>query len=263
MSPVRTWLAGFALWHALVSAQAGSSPPLAAGDIALEPSIVAITVNGAARGDFFVHRTPAGRIVLRRQDLPALGLSLMPATSAVIDGIEHVALDGVDGLSLRSDETALTLSLTAEPRLLARHVVASSSRPARADRWAAEGGFLNWALERTQGDTAPPAAANLALEAGVRLGPGLILHRTRTLADAQGGQRLVRVSSAWTLDQPERLTRWTVGDLVALSDELGQGMLLGGRLAVYLGPPRSLPHPLSARRRARPGPDAQRSRGLR
>ncbi len=199
-----------------------------AADFPLTPAIVAITVNGTARGDFFIHRTPSGRIVLRREDLASTGLALTPPTTAVIHGVEHVTLDGIQGIELQLDEPTQTLTVTAEPRLLARHVIVSQPRLLRASRLAGEGAFLNWAIEQTVGEGSSQAPATLALEAGARLGPSLLLHRGQTVADARGHHRLVRLASTWSRDLPERLMRWTAGDLAALSDELGQGALLGG-----------------------------------
>lgn len=223
----RRALAWVAAWQAL-SAHAGGAAPRAPGDLRFEPAVIAITVNGTARGDFFIHRTPAGRVVLRRVDLASAGLALEPPTAAVIDGVEHVALDGVVGLDLRMDEPTQTLSVTAEPRLLARHVSVTPARSLRASRVAGEGIFFNWAIEQTQRDGSSPARTTLDFEAGAHLGPSLLLHRARSAIDTQGHHRLARLATTWSHDQPERLMRWTAGDLATQSDELGRGTLMAG-----------------------------------
>ncbi|MEY2801787.1 MAG: hypothetical protein RL513_1372 [Pseudomonadota bacterium] len=216
-----------AAWQAL-SALGEDARPQPPGAAAFEPAVIAITVNGTARGDFFVHRTQAGQIALRRQDLAAAGLSLAPPTAAVIDGIEHVALDGIAGVDLRMDEPGQTLTITAEPQLLSRHVAVAPQPPLRARRVAGEGVFLNWAIEQVLGDSLSPARTALALEAGAHLGPSLLLHRSQSVTDAQGHRRLARLATTWNLDLPERLLRWTAGDLATGSDDLDQGVLLGG-----------------------------------
>lgn len=195
---------------------------------ALEAAIVAVTVNGAARGDLFIQRAPPGRLLLRRQDLTTIGLALTLPTAVVVDGAEHVALDPTAGLALALDEASLTLAITAEPRFLTRQVIDATPRYATVPRLAGEGAFLNWALERSAHNVAANPPATLALEAGARLGPTLWLSRGQTVSDAQGGSHFVRLSTSVTRDVPERLVRWTWGDLITTSDELGQGVLLGG-----------------------------------
>ncbi len=219
-------LASVAVWQALWAFGQDAGAPQVA--VVFEPAVVALTVNGSPRGDFFIHRTPAGRVVLRRQDLPATGLSLTPPTTAVIDGIEHVALDGIEGVVLRMDEATQTLTVMAAPHLLSRHVVTTPVPLPRARRVAGEGIFLNWAIEQTLGDRLSPARNAVALEAGAHLGPSLLLHRSQVLTDAQGHGHLARVASTWSLDRPERLLRWTAGDLVTRSDDASAGVRMGG-----------------------------------
>lgn len=219
-------LASVAAWQALCAHGQGAGAPPAVP--VFEPAVIALTLNGSPRGDFFIHRTPSGRVVLRRQDLPAIGLSLTPPTTAVIDGIEHVGLDGLEGVDLRMDESTQTLTVMAAPHLLSRHVVAAPVPRSRARRVAGEGIFLNWAIEQTLGDHLAPAREAVALEAGAHLGPSLLLHRSQIVTDAQGHRHLSRVATTWNLDQPERLLRWTAGDLATRSDEGSAGVLLGG-----------------------------------
>ena len=217
-------LACLAGWYPL-STPAAAIPNEAT---ALEPAIVAVTVNGAARGDLFIHRAPSGRLLLRRQDLPTIGLALTLPTVAMVDGAAHVVLDETAGLALALDEASLTLAITAEPRLLTRQVIEAAPRSPAVVRLAGEGAFLNWALERSVNNGPSSAPTTLALEAGARLGPTLWLSRGQTVSNPQGGSRFVRLSTSVTRDVPERLVRWTWGDLATASDELGQGVLLGG-----------------------------------
>ncbi len=243
----RRALACLAWWH-IVAAHADRPLPQPAGDTSLTPAVVAVTVNGTARGDFFVHRTASGRILLRRQDLPALGLAVTLPTAGVIDGSEHVALESHERIELRLDEPTLTLTLNADPRLLNRHVLGSTPGASRGERLAGEGAFLNWAIEQSLSDGSPQPPASLALEAGTWLGPALFLHRGQTFTNSQGHRRLARLATSLSHDQPERLLRWTAGDLAALSDELGQGVLLGGLSVATLTrlDPYRIRHPLGA-----------------
>jgi outer membrane usher protein len=167
-------------------------------------------------------------MLLRRQDLPTIGLALTLPTVVVVDGAEHVALDQTAGLALALDQASLTLAITAEPRLLTRQVIDAAPRAPAVARLRGEGAFLNWALERSASNGASSAPTSLGLEAGARLGPTLWLSRGQTVRDAQGDSRFVRLTTSVTRDVPERLVRWTLGDIATTSDELGQGVLLGG-----------------------------------
>jgi hypothetical protein len=111
---VEPWaLACLALGQAfsVCSVQAAEAPadPAAFQPAAFEPAIVTVTVNGTPRGDLFVQRTASGRLWVRRQDLPALGLQITAPSAAQVDGIEHVALDRISGLALALDEPTQTL----------------------------------------------------------------------------------------------------------------------------------------------------------
>jgi outer membrane usher protein FimD/PapC len=192
-----------------------------------ESAIVTVTVNGTPRGDFFVQRAASGSLWVRRQDLPALGLQITALPSAQVDGIEHIALNRVNGLALALDEPTQTLVITAPPTLLARTVIAAHPTTRSVPRVTGEGAFLNWAIEQSHvtGATRPPAS--LTLEAGARLGPTLLLSRGQTVSDGTHS-RFVRLMTAVTRDMPEQQARWTLGDLITGSDELSPGVVLGG-----------------------------------
>ncbi len=208
----------------VTSARSAESPPDPSG---FEPAIVTAVVNGSARGDLFIQRAASGQLLLRRQDLPGLGLQVNAPTAAQIDGAEHVALDGITGLRLALDEATQTLQITAPLELLARTVI-EARPPLRAlQRVPGEGAFLNWALEQSLESNTARRPPSLALEGGARLGSTLLLSRGTTIS--QGSQvRFVRLTTSLIHDRPERQARWTLGDLSTTPDELGQGLVLGG-----------------------------------
>ena len=219
-------LASLVLSQALsvCSVQAADAP---ADPAVFEPAIVTVTVNDTPRGDLFVQRSASGRLWVRRQDLPSLGLKITALPTAQIDGLEHIALDRVSGLALALDEPTQTLVITAPPALLARTVIEASAAQRRGPRVTGEGAFLNWAIEQSHeaGLARPPIS--LALEAGARLGPTLLLSRGQTVSDGNHS-RFVRLMTSVTRDMPEQQARWTLGDLVTGSDELSPGVVLGG-----------------------------------
>ncbi len=222
------WAALAGLTLALPAWCAAPPEATAANESPFEAAVVAVTVNGTHRGDLFVQRAASGRLAIRREDLPAIGLQLAAPAAARIDGVEHVWLDTVPGLTLALDAPTQTLSLMAPPALLARTVIQAPPNRHGVQHLAGEGAFLNWALE--QAFDSPPGRTppSLALEAGAWLGPTLWLSRGQTVRDEHGRARFVRLMTSVTRDVPARQARWTFGDLFTTPDELGQGLLVGG-----------------------------------
>ncbi|MFD0668680.1 fimbria/pilus outer membrane usher protein [Ramlibacter sp. MAHUQ-53] len=191
-----------------------------------EPMVLAVTVNSERRGDLFVLREPDGRLLLRQDDLPALGLQPPPEAARVqVDGEAHLHLDRLAGLSWTLDERALRLDLLAEPRLLARTAVDAANRAPRLEQVGQASGFLNWAIQHTRGDVAR-AGPTYSLEGGARLGP-VLLQATGHTATV-GSRRFIRHATSLTVDRPQDLQRWTAGDLFTTPAELGGGVALGG-----------------------------------
>ncbi len=221
------WVLACLAWGQALSVCSAHAADARADPTVFEPAIVTITVNGTPRGDLFVQRTASGRLWVRRQDLPSLGLQIPAPAVAQIDGIEHVALERTSDLALDLDEPTQTLVITAAPTLLARTVIAANAPPRSMPRVRGEGAFLNWAIEQlhSAGVARPPAS--LALEAGARLGPTLLLSRGQTVSDGSH-TRFVRLMTSVTRDMPEQQARWTLGDLVTASDDLNPGVVLGG-----------------------------------
>ncbi len=212
----------------VVPAQGVEATTHQTGQDMFEPAIMAVTVNGTPRGTLFIQRTSTGRRAVRREDLPSIGLEVAAPATVLIDGAEHVALDTVTGLAWAVDEPSQSLAITAEPRLLARTVIPAAPTHRGLAHTAGEGAFLNWAIEQAVDSGSAHTPATLALEAGARFGPVLLLSRGQTIADESGRSRFVRLMSSASWDLPEQPARVTLGDLVATSDELGQGVWLGG-----------------------------------
>ncbi len=195
------------------------------------PLVLAVTLNGEARPDLILQRLAEGRLLLRREDLPALGLVVAPPTALVIDGEPYVALDAIDGLQADLDERTLALRLTARAPLLGRRVLDAHTRRHRAPLADSPGGFLNWALahsaQRGGASVADSRETRAFLEGGARQGGWLLTGNGQTLAGAPG-HRFVRLMTAVQRDQPDTLRRWTLGDLLTSAPVLAGSVNLAG-----------------------------------
>lgn len=193
-------------------------------------AILAVRVNGLARGEFFVHRDASGQWWLRRQDLPALGLKPEAHATRLIDGEAHVALHDLRGVQARVDESRLTLDLTADVSLLERTLL-DARAPARVhERADSHSAFLNWAVEQEFTGTGLGASGGPALstELGLRRGPLLLLTQGNTVTTADGGRRFARLMSTAHYDLPQSLQRWSFGDVITRFQDLADGINLGG-----------------------------------
>lgn len=200
----------------------------AAGADAYTPQVVAVTVNGETRPDLFVQRTAAGALLVRRDDLPTLGLQAAPPTALVLDGEPYVRLDAIAGLQVRIDERSLALALTAEPHLLTRTVLHANPRRRRIEPLASDSAFVNWAVERASvHGNADSHDTRLSTEAGVRTGPWLLLGNGNTLQDGPS-RRFVRLLTTAQYDRPAELQRWSVGDVLTSAPTLAGAVNLGG-----------------------------------
>lgn len=196
-----------------------------------EPLVLAVTVNGESRADLFVQRLPDGHLLVRRDDLPVLGLQANPPTALRVDGEPYIALDAIDGLQADFNERALVLTLTAQPGLLAHSVLDARPRRHRAEVVGSDGAFVNWALERSTLRTATDDAGlrdtRASLEAGTRRGAWLFLGNGNTVTE-DGQRHFVRLMTTAQLDQPQSLRRWTLGDVLTSAPLLAGSVNLGG-----------------------------------
>lgn len=204
------------------------APATTAGAEAYTPLVVAVTLNGETRPDLFVQRTAAGAFLVRRDDLPSLGLQAAAPTALVLDGEPYVRLDAIAGLQVHIDERSLALALTADPHLLTRTVLHANPRRRRIEPLTSDSAFLNWAVERSSvhGDT-DHHDTRLSTEAGLRLGPWLLLGNGNTVQDGQS-RRFVRLQTTAQYDRPADLQRWSVGDILTSAPTLAGAVNLGG-----------------------------------
>ncbi len=250
---VQAMAGGLAAPAAYAQAQAHAQEraiPLHAAPIAAPqpvPMVLAVTLNGEARPDLILQRLAEGRLLLRREDLPALGLAVVPPTALVIDGEPYVALEAIDGLQADLDERTLALRLTAKAPLLGRRVLDARAPRHRAPRVDSPGGFLNWALAHSAQRSAPDGPATREtrafLEAGARQGGWLLSGNGQTVTAgatppatdpassalaAPSGRRFVRLLTTAQRDEPDTLRRWTLGDFFTSAPVLAGSVNLGG-----------------------------------
>ena len=142
----------------------------------------------------------------------------------------RVEFNGGEFISLRSfaplltfnfDQANLTLSITAAPELLVPNVLSAIGGPPKDIVHTKDTStFLNYAVTAGSGKQ-----KSFFAETGTSIGGNLLLN---TASRSPGGD-FVRLLSSYTVDNPQRLRRWTVGDAsVTTIDALGGSALIGG-----------------------------------
>ena len=192
-----------------------------------ETMIVAITVNGERKGEFFVYRTDDGDFLVKVSDLDAIALRDLRGKIVDVEGERHLSLRSAAGIEPRLDEKTLTLEIAAASRLLGSKAIdLQPSRRPGVLRPRDSSAFLNYRLASTGG--AGSSSLGFAAEAGARVGDWLLMSDYSHLSTSQGERRSVRLMSHLTLDRREQLQRLVLGDFFTSSGALGSPLQLGG-----------------------------------
>jgi outer membrane usher protein len=187
------------------------------------PSWFDLTVNGVPRGQVLV-RLGTGDAWVAVEDLQRAGLTVVGGQRIVLGGRTLVSLGSLApaiGHELDLDETVLRL--TSGPELLGRTTLDLNprKRPARLSRHDVPSAFLNLGA-RSEDRTSQAASAELGLSAGP-----WGLRSNGTWRSAEG---FLRGLTEAHLDDPDRLLRYSAGELFATSQDPlgGAALLLGG-----------------------------------
>jgi outer membrane usher protein len=182
-------------------------------------ALLTLSVNQADRGEV-LSIIRGGDVLVEVAALVQAGLKNVGGRRETIDGREFVSLSSLaPGVTYEFSERALTLALMAGNAHLASVVL--DLRPARPafEYVRATSGFLNYAFNWNK-----VGGTDAAIEAGFSAGPALAL--TTVSWDEDRG--FIRGLSNITIDQRERLRRWTIGDSYVVGQTMGSGFMIGG-----------------------------------
>ncbi len=219
---LRTVLAGL-----LIAVTVLLATPVRGADFDAGTMIVAVTVNGERKGEFFVYRTSDGDFLVKASDLAAMDLRDLQGGIVQVEGEPHLSLRSAAGIEPRLDEKTLTLEIAAAARLLGRKAI--DLQPPRRPgvlRPRDSSAFLNYRLGSTGG--ADDASLNVAAEAGARWGDWLLVSDYDHVSTSGGKRRSVRLMSHLTLDRRQQLQRLVLGDFFITGAALGSALRLGG-----------------------------------
>ncbi len=204
----------------------------AQSDFAYETLILALTLNGEAKGEVFARAsrpddTSERKYFLKRADLQTLGLNAESARPIVIEGEAHIELNSLAGVQVVFDEATQTLALTVAPQRFPRQVIdLAQRRPDKVIVPRDRSAFWNYRFDYLDGSDLEHALS-LNSELGARVGDFLFFSDSFHALSGDAG-RSVRLNTNITYDRRDKLQRTILGDFIASSGELGGTLNLGG-----------------------------------
>ena len=201
------------------SASLALDTALAADEVLLDVSI------NQQRKDTVLLLRSEGRVFAGAEDLRRWRMRLPETNPLTLYGEDFYALDALEGLTYRLDESTQTLAMQVPPGLFDATRLAGKEAKFSAPTPASLGGFLNYDVtaNHTQGQT----KTNGLLELGGFGSWGTA--QTRILALDLGGQAsAIRLDTTWTRDQPMQLASLRFGDAISGTSSWGGAVRFGG-----------------------------------
>jgi len=219
--------AGAHVWAQPATAGARNTVP---GDAT--PSYITVRINDQNKSDsaLVLRAGPQGAaFFLSAKDAASFRLVLERHTNAVtFDDVSYFPLQGFAGLSIAFNESTQTLSITASPEMFRGEVIALGAKPRSPLAKPGFGSFLSYDVftQRTSQGSAS-ASVGGQFEWGIFTPSGVLTNSflgSRTSTTKQ----LLRLETAFTMDQPEARASWRIGDGVSRGAGWGNSALFAG-----------------------------------
>lgn len=176
-----------------------------------EEMIVALRVNGQARGDVLIDTQSNGSVHIGPQDTAKLGF-LPERLAAITPKGEITILTDKADLGVKLNMETLSLDITATPEWFARNVLSLSTRSSVAiSELQGIHGWLNYSLATQVAHGARPSAT---LETAAFVSRGAwTLHSDQNAAFRDSGNTINRTQTNLTYDDIPHLARLSIGDI--------------------------------------------------
>ena len=205
----------------------------AAAPKAGETLLLGLSVNGIAQdGTIRAVRvaTPAGLgLAVPQQGWDELHLRLPLLPPRIVDGETYVVLGSDDNWHWHIDEASQTLMIDAPAASFRGQRMDMDAPMARVTLPSLWGAFANYDVQWQRLGT-PDASGSATNSAEAMLEAGLFTPQGPVSSTGlyNNENRFVRLDSQWLIDQPQRMTRISVGDSVTQPGAWGQALRFGG-----------------------------------
>lgn len=176
--------------------------------------------------DCFVEKN--GELWLKRSDLQKLAIIFPKVKPTVFQGVDYLPLSAFEGSRYEVDEHDLVLYLILPTHSLPQTLIDLSGANWEKIRPTVPGGFINYDFSMQHTNVASQTNSALISELGYfnQYGVGT------TDFFIQGGSHCpaqwVRLESVWTIDEPERLITWNIGDSITTNISWSGAVRFGG-----------------------------------
>jgi outer membrane usher protein FimD/PapC len=190
--------------------------------------IVAVTLNGQSKGEYYVHLTEDRDILVRVADIRVIGIENPEGLVTEIDREPHISLRSMRGLQFVFNEKKLIVDITVDPSLLPRKVI--DFLPGRQPKVyypRDTSAFLNYRLDYYAGDSFDFNSVNVTNEVGFRTGD-ILFFSDGFYTKKSDDEKFVRLMTNITYDYRGGLQRFIAGDFIASSGDLGSTLNMGG-----------------------------------
>ena len=166
-----------------------------------------------------------GRLFAGAKDLQLWRLRLPDINPLTFYGEDFYALDALQGLTFKLDESTQSLAMQVPPRLFEATLLNGQEIDFSAPSPASPGGFINYSLSANHAEGLTNSTGSLDLGGFGSWGSA----HTRILGlDLNKQARAIRLESTWTRDKPMELTRLRFGDAISGASSWGGMVRFGG-----------------------------------
>jgi outer membrane usher protein len=178
-----------------------------------QPVILDVRINGQPQEAMRPIRRRGTQLLFGRPDLEAWQLLIPAAPTARIDGLDYYDLRSIAGLKVTLDERTQTANLQVPPEAFTAGAKEARTAPRVPLSEAALGAFLNYdvALQHDRQGTRASGYFDAAASGAWGVMASNFVVGQSSLGGAHGATRL---DTYYRYDDPERLTRLTVGDSI-------------------------------------------------
>ncbi|MGH3827754.1 MAG: fimbria/pilus outer membrane usher protein [Pseudonocardiaceae bacterium] len=179
---------------------------------------LAVVVNGQAVSEAaLVLRTSDGRVLVSRPDLQRWRFRIPRTPARQHAGADYLPLAAIRGVRYRVDEASQTLIVQAAPSAFIPVTVRGTPSAFATPSPSPPGAFLNYDLTATRSGAASEESALLEPSLFGRWGS---LLADFVASDSAVRERVVRLDTTWTHDQPQDAATLRIGDAVTGASSL-------------------------------------------
>lgn len=198
--------------------------PAREGNAPVSSGFLAVSINGVDQDIAVVGRASGGGILVPVATLQQWRLRLPPHPPIMLEGEPHYALSELAGVKGVEDDEAQRLELEVAPEAFEATSLSVATNGSHRPQAASFGAYLNYDLlaERSDGEGRVGGAFEGIIFS--RLG----VFSTNVVAETGDSSSFRRLETSWTIDNPEKMTSWRVGDNITSGGTGGAPLRFGG-----------------------------------